>query len=559
MKNKIKQLLRESLLVEADNRQKIIKFGGSPELADWAHNISDKYSIWIANAALGDNERFNDDTNFRNRYTEYFKDLIDFIKIENKPSIDLKNKQNPLIYITDLLDRYKYITDWIDNPNVPYENLKNMTWDEAEQKAIDWHNSLEANGNVDNILGDNSELIHKFSDGYSWVLTKSNYCDASQKSMGHCATATNSDMYLLRLIKGNEEFITADWHPTDKYIIQLKGKQNNKPIPKYHPYIMWLLIDSGMVGELRTDEGYSPKSNFQLSDLSPEKLKIIVEKRPDLLNDEEIIYDLLDNSNNQIETAKILGPKILGKITNDGLFFNLIRESEHPIEMVNLLGVNKFNENKTFNNQSNIYSLLYETKNLKEMGQLLGPDRINMLDADSVGKLLLYTDNYELMKKILGPNNFNKLTPENQEYLDMPVKKQPVNENYIRKILRESLLTKTNKDIKHVADFVNFAKDFLSIDDDIKIALAFKRTPDLKTTAYYDLNGFVKVYVKDRAIIDVCRSIAHELVHHKQNLDGKLTDSIKDGSDGSDIENEANAVAGKIIRIYGKQHPELYV
>jgi len=556
MKNKIKQLLRESLLVEADNRQKIIKFGGSPELADWAHNISDKYSIWIANAALGDNERFNDDTNFRNRYTEYFKDLIDFIKIENKPSIDLKNKQNPLIYITDLLDRYKYITDWIDNPNVPYENLKNMTWDEAEQKAIDWHNSLEANGNVDNILGDNSELIHKFSDGYSWVLTKSNYCDASQKSMGHCATATNSDMYLLRLIKGNEEFLTADWHPEDKYIIQLKGKQNNKPIPKYHPYIMWLLIDSGMVDELKTDEGYQSESNFQISDLSPENLKIIIEKRPDLLGDEEDIYNLLSYSDNPIETIKILGPDIMNNFNHEGYIYHLLKDSEHPIQMANILGYDKINNNDKLNDVNNIYTLLFKTKNLKEMGEVLGPDRINSLDAESVGNLLLYVDNYELMKKILGPNNFNKLSPKNQEYLDSPVQ---MNENYIKKLLRESLLNKTDDSLRQVADFVNFAKKYLGINDDIKIILAFKRTPDIRTSAYYEPGNLIKVYVKDRAINDINRSLAHELTHHRQYLDGRLTNISKDGEDGSDIENEANAVAGKLIRVYGKLHPEIYV
>jgi hypothetical protein len=45
---------------------------------------------------------------------------------------------------------------------------------------------------------------------------------------------------------------------------------------------------------------------------------------------------------------------------------------------------------------------------------------------------------------------------------------------------------------------------------------------------------------------------------YKQNLEGRLIDAAKDGSDGSPIENEANAVAGVIIRKYGKIHPELY-
>jgi hypothetical protein len=124
--------------------------------------------------------------------------------------------------------------------------------------------------------------------------------------------------------------------------------------------------------------------------------------------------------------------------------------------------------------------------------------------------------------------------------------------------LNERILTKKEKDLKVMAAFVNFAKQELSIDDDIKVALAYERTPDIRTTAYYNLDGFVKIYVKDRAIIDVCRSIAHELVHHKQNLEGRLKDSVKDGEDGSDIENEANSVAGVIIRKWGKKHPELY-
>jgi len=124
--------------------------------------------------------------------------------------------------------------------------------------------------------------------------------------------------------------------------------------------------------------------------------------------------------------------------------------------------------------------------------------------------------------------------------------------------LNERILTKKEKDIKVMAAFVNFAKKELGIDDGIKVALAYNRTPDIKTTAYYNLDGFVKIYVKDRAIIDVCRSIAHELVHHKQNLEGRLKDATKDGEDGSDIENEANAVAGVIIRKWGKKHPELY-
>ncbi len=128
----------------------------------------------------------------------------------------------------------------------------------------------------------------------------------------------------------------------------------------------------------------------------------------------------------------------------------------------------------------------------------------------------------------------------------------------IKQLLRE-FIHKNNSHAHACADFVNFAKGFLNIDDDVKVVLKFERTPDLVTTAYYNpATHLVVVYAKNRALVDVCRSIAHELVHHKQNLDDRLLDIVKDGSDGSPIENEANSLAGVIMRQYGKLHPEIY-
>ncbi len=149
------------------------------------------------------------------------------------------------------------------------------------------------------------------------------------------------------------------------------------------------------------------------------------------------------------------------------------------------------------------------------------------------------------------------------EFKEAMIRYPKLNENMkplIKQLLRETLMPKEKKSDIELADFINFAKDFLGIKDAIKVEIAFERTPDLVTTAYYDYSGdgLIKVYGKDRAIIDVCRSIAHELVHHKQYLEERLLDAVKDGEDGSPIENEANAVAGVIIRKWGKLHPELY-
>ena len=62
------------------------------------------------------------------------------------------------------------------------------------------------------------------------------------------------------------------------------------------------------------------------------------------------------------------------------------------------------------------------------------------------------------------------------------------------------------------------------------------------------------VVTKDRHPIDVMRTLAHELVHHKQRLAGQQMD----GADGSDTENQANAIAGVILRKFGKAYPECF-
>jgi hypothetical protein len=49
------------------------------------------------------------------------------------------------------------------------------------------------------------------------------------------------------------------------------------------------------------------------------------------------------------------------------------------------------------------------------------------------------------------------------------------------------------------------------------------------------------------------------MVHHHQNQRGDLMGTEEEGADGSPFENEANAKAGELIRIYGKQNPEIYI
>jgi hypothetical protein len=103
-------------------------------------------------------------------------------------------------------------------------------------------------------------------------------------------------------------------------------------------------------------------------------------------------------------------------------------------------------------------------------------------------------------------------------------------------------------------DFVQFACDHLKLQEKPQISLVQVRDDNMTTANYCPNSQKIKVYAKNRALFDVARSIAHELVHHKQNVNGEDLN----GETGSACENEANSVAGQIIRLYGQKNPDFY-
>ncbi len=106
--------------------------------------------------------------------------------------------------------------------------------------------------------------------------------------------------------------------------------------------------------------------------------------------------------------------------------------------------------------------------------------------------------------------------------------------------------------------FVKFVKDELGIKEMPTISVQNHRE-GLKTTANYDYtkeNKVVKVCSKNRALVDVMRSIAHELVHHKQFEQGRL--EVKPPDIGGEIEDEANAKAGQFIKMFARIDESIY-
>ena len=107
-----------------------------------------------------------------------------------------------------------------------------------------------------------------------------------------------------------------------------------------------------------------------------------------------------------------------------------------------------------------------------------------------------------------------------------------------------------------VDTFLEFSQEELGYSTPVEVNLLYDRD-DLTTLASYNFRDYViNVYAKDRAIADILRSIAHELVHHQQNEDGRIDGSAPDI--GGDIEDEANAIAGQLVKKFGYENKNIY-
>jgi Zn-dependent peptidase ImmA (M78 family) len=112
-------------------------------------------------------------------------------------------------------------------------------------------------------------------------------------------------------------------------------------------------------------------------------------------------------------------------------------------------------------------------------------------------------------------------------------------------------------------DFTEFCISDLEMEGDVSIFLKGKKKINGITTGSFHIQDeIIYARVEDRAPVDVMRTIAHELVHQRQKERGDLYKAMSEGGIpdiGGPIEDEANAVAGQLIKKYVKEKEARYI
>jgi hypothetical protein len=100
----------------------------------------------------------------------------------------------------------------------------------------------------------------------------------------------------------------------------------------------------------------------------------------------------------------------------------------------------------------------------------------------------------------------------------------------VQEILTEGL--QYNKATRIIDKFIEFAASELQLDELPDIDLQDGNEVSVKHKSFGGYgNKHITVTLSNRHIMDVCRTLAHELVHYRQDMNNELTqDSGNDGS-----------------------------
>jgi hypothetical protein len=127
----------------------------------------------------------------------------------------------------------------------------------------------------------------------------------------------------------------------------------------------------------------------------------------------------------------------------------------------------------------------------------------------------------------------------------------------LAKIKLEENESSLNQDL--VKEFMNHVTKELKLDSLPKINFSNDSQDAVDSRSwggYRPGDKSIHIVIAKRHPADIFRTLAHELVHYKQDITGRLQPG--DGKTGSDIENEANSRAAIIMRNFAQAKPKLF-
>lgn len=173
-----------------------------------------------------------------------------------------------------------------DNALISKLNNANYTPEMVDQDTQQWHLDISARERGKG--SDDGKVVLQLDNigwkKWTWVhMEDRGSCSVEAQAMGHCGNVGQEQPGdTILSLRDPENYAHLTFILNDGVLGEMKGRQNTKPVAKYHPAIAELLklpiIDSIRGG------GYAPESNFEFDDLDEETQNKIKEQKPHIDN-----------------------------------------------------------------------------------------------------------------------------------------------------------------------------------------------------------------------------------------------------------------------------------
>jgi hypothetical protein len=126
--------------------------------------------------------------------------------------------------------------------------------------------------------------------------------------------------------------------------------------------------------------------------------------------------------------------------------------------------------------------------------------------------------------------------------------------------INESIKLTDDERKEHIKKFIKWTIKLLNIEKPYPRMIFSNDTEKAQkghhTGVHTSEDDTIWIYIGNRNLVDILRTLMHELTHEKQ----MQLNMVKPGDSypGSPIEMLADMVAGKYIKVWGKKHPEIF-
>ena len=302
------------------------------------------------------------------------------------------------------------IRDYIfsnEPPQVLFEKLEDL--------EREWQSKI---GTETVQIQDGDKLVMKFDGNMGWWLLDRGGCRDEADAMGHCGNVP-SQKSGDRILSFRTQIEGKYWKPHLTFILdgngylgEMKGRSNDKPAEKYHPYIIALLKNQKLIKGIKGG-GYMPQNNFSLDDLHENEREELIQINPNLMS----VFD---------------------KYKKDGLTPDVTAGLENKLYDSPLPGIDSIEQKET---------ILETWDDLERLA--------NDLDIEPLNSLINYIDEEGNINDLNNKNSVQELADE----LDVPVD-----------LYYDILEKMSTEQLKNIADDIEVDADVTDFNGIFKIA-----------------------------------------------------------------------------------------